>query len=87
MTEVELLPPGPELAWRNRRLMAARGRWPDGALEVCEEIETAHPDWSVGWRSENTIRGFESPAGFYADRRHSRRHLERALYGPRARSW
>lgn len=75
------LPPGPELARRNRLIFADRQHWPAGAVVVCEEIEHSHPAWSVSWREENTISGFEAPAGFYADRRQGRRHLEPPLYG------
>jgi hypothetical protein len=60
------LPPGDELAWRNRRTIAERTGWPAGAVDACEQIEAAHPTWDVGWRPANTIRGFEAPAGFYA---------------------
>ena len=63
------LPPGPELAGRNRQLIAERIGWPEGAVELCEEIEQAHPDWSVFWLPENTIEGFERPSGFMARRR------------------
>ena len=52
------------LAWRNRRILAERQDWPDGALEVCESIESEFGDWSPSWMPENTIKGFERPAGF-----------------------
>lgn len=74
------LPPGAELARRNRLLIADRTGWPEGALMVCEEIEHTYPEWSVSWRRENTIKGFEAPAGFYAERRRGR-HLDKPLYG------
>ncbi len=60
------LPPGPQLAWRNRRLAAEREAWPAEALEACERIERTHPGWSPSWRTPNTIKGWEAPAGFYA---------------------
>jgi len=78
---VSTLPPvGPELAWRNRQVIAERLGWPAGALEACEAIELAHPDWHPNYRQAITVRGFESPAGFYATRQHAVRH-ERAAYG------
>jgi hypothetical protein len=58
--------PGPDLAARNRRLLAERLHWPQGALEECERLDQAHPGWSVVWRPENTVPGFELAAGFYA---------------------
>ncbi|UQU64875.1 hypothetical protein COUCH_00460 [Couchioplanes caeruleus] len=65
----EPLPPtGPELGRRNRRLIAKRTGWPEGAVEACERIEDAFPAWSVSWRHENVIPGFLSPEGFYAER-------------------
>jgi hypothetical protein len=62
----ELAPTGRELARRNRIVIAKRTGWPAGAVEICEAIEEAHPDWDVDWRDENPFRGFEAPAGFYA---------------------
>jgi hypothetical protein len=29
-------------------------------------MQHRHPGWDVDWRGENTCRGFERPAGFYA---------------------
>ena len=81
MTDREPLPPvGPELAWRNRQVLAQRLGWPAGALEACEAIELQHPDWHPSYCQANTTPGFESPAGFYATRRHARRGEPRA-YG------
>jgi len=60
------LPPGDELSWRNRRIIAERMRWPAGALEACEEIERTHPGWSPSWHDANIYPGFEAPAGYYA---------------------
>lgn len=71
-----LLPPGPELVVANRRVMAARLDWPDGAVEACEQIDADHPGWSADYR--HAYR--EWPAGFYAAHdNHS--HLEPNLYG------
>jgi hypothetical protein len=64
------LPPGPELAWRNRRIIAARIGWPAGALEACEAVEKARPDWDPYWRD-----------GFYATRRGPRTRGEQPVYG------
>lgn len=33
----------------NRRLIAKRLRWPDGALAECTLLEGAHPEWLVYW--------------------------------------
>lgn len=74
------LPPGDDLAWRNRRIIAERMHWPDGALEACETIERQYPAWYPNWRPANTIKGFEAPAGYYAVRR-DRRRDERPAYG------
>lgn len=38
--------PDPEL---NRRLVAKRLGWPDGAVEACREIEKEFPRWMVFW--------------------------------------
>ena len=43
--------PNPEL---NRRLIAERLGWPDGANERCHELALAHPDWRVFWVSGRT---------------------------------
>lgn len=75
------LPPGIELGWRNRRIIAARVGWPDGALEACEAIERARPDWDPTWRFANVFKGFEAPAGFYATRHAIRLRGERPVYG------
>ncbi|WP_250034711.1 hypothetical protein [Paractinoplanes maris] len=47
-------------------MIAERVGWPVGAVEACERIEELRPGLRVGWFSENTTRGFECPAGFYA---------------------
>ncbi len=41
----ELAPPGPELAERNRELIAERLKWPEGALEACRDLEDRSPPW------------------------------------------
>lgn len=58
--------PRERLAWRNRRVLAERQGWPDGAVEACEQLEVTHRGWSFSWRTANTIKGFERPEGFYA---------------------
>lgn len=50
----------------NMALLAERLSWPDGALETCWDLEQRFPGWLVGWRGENTITGFEHPAGYWA---------------------
>lgn len=62
----ELHPVGPELAWRNRRLIAERLGWPVGALQECEWVEREHPGWSPWWQDANEWAG--KPAGYYARR-------------------
>lgn len=69
----DLAPVGPALAWANRRLIAERLRWPDGALEHCERIDGTHPGWSTGWQEASAITGFEKPAGYYATARYTAR--------------
>lgn len=65
---VSLQPPGPELVAHNRRVAAERTPWPVGVLEMCEHLEAVHPGWTVHWQPENTIRGWEHPAGYVASR-------------------
>jgi hypothetical protein len=79
-----LAPIGPALAWQNRRLIAERSKWPKGALAACEEIGLAHPLWHVSYLAENKTRGFERPAGFYADRPWSIDREEVHVYGATA---
>lgn len=55
-----------ELRRRNRKVLAERLRWPDGALQACAELEGRHPGWHVSWMMANPHRGFERPAGFLA---------------------
>lgn len=63
----------PELVRRNRRAMAERLRWPDGALAMCEHLDAEHPGWTAWWRPDNTIPGWFHPAGFTAWRESSGR--------------
>jgi hypothetical protein len=49
MQQTPLDPPGPELAAKNRRLLAERLGWPDGALEACEQLDQAHIGWYTNW--------------------------------------
>lgn len=50
----------------NRRLVAERTGWPEGALPACAELEQRHPGWHVWWMPENVWPGWERPAGFSA---------------------
>jgi hypothetical protein len=59
-----LHPPGPELARKNRRLIASRLGWPDGAVEACEAIDADNPRWHTSYRHADERR--KQPAGFYA---------------------
>lgn len=73
-----LRPPGPELAASNRRLLAQRGRWPEGAVQACEAIEADFPDWGVSY-SHGGGATWVDP-GYYA-RRIRHRHMEDYEYG------
>lgn len=42
-------PESRELAWKNRRTLARRLGWPDGAAEACERVERAHLRWHPSW--------------------------------------
>lgn len=66
MSAEPLPEPGPELARRNRRILADRQSWPAGHLEECERLEEEHPGWSTSWLPANRIVGFERPARFVA---------------------
>jgi hypothetical protein len=59
-----LAEPGPDLARRNRQVIAERTGWPDGALQTCERLDAEHPGWFVYWMPANDIRGWERPAGY-----------------------
>lgn len=61
-------PPGLALRRANARILAKKLGWPSGALTACWRLEKAHPGWAVWWLGENTIKGFERPAGFRATR-------------------
>jgi hypothetical protein len=66
------MPPTPRwpsdrvLRSQNKVILAERLRWPEGALQACQELEQRHPGWHVTWLNENTRAGFERPAGFHA---------------------
>lgn len=57
------MPVGQPDPGRNRRVLAERLGYPDGALAACIDIENEHPSWIVYW-----TRGGAKPAGFYAFR-------------------
>lgn len=63
----DLDPPGPELRRKNRRLIAERTGWPEGAVEACEQIEEAAPGWDCGWSIGGAYEWTQS--GYYAQRR------------------
>lgn len=67
---------------RNKRLIAERTGWPDGALAACNRIEQAHPAWRAWWAPENIAAGFECPTGFHAqfDGRHRSERI--TLFAP-----
>jgi len=73
--------PGPALWAKNRRVIAERSGWPDGAVDACEQLERDWPDWSVSWEAGG---GKESKdPGFYANRHdwHPRDPGPRDQYG------
>jgi hypothetical protein len=76
----ELKPFTPELLAHNRRAMAARMHWPEGALEACDKIADRFPGWNPGYDHGGKVGTHEWPAGFYASHQ-SRRHGEPRAYG------
>lgn len=61
-------PPGPELADKNRRILAERLHWPDDALEACEQISKNSPGWDVTWAPGGDLHWTEP--GYYATHDH-----------------
>src|SRR5437868_15147362 len=57
------LGPRQRVLWYKRTITSFRLGWPEGALDACEEVETAHPTWMPYW----------TPAGYHA------LHTERIL--------
>ena len=57
-----------EFGDRNRRVIAERTGWPEGAAEECERLEREHPGYSVSWSREWKIGDpvFHRDEGFYA---------------------
>lgn len=66
-----MMPIGPELRQHNLLLLAERLKWPDGAVEVCQEIEAEFPGWLTHWCGGST-----KPHGWY-----SRHHGHKAREG------
>jgi hypothetical protein len=64
----DLHPVGPELAAKNRWVLAERLGWPAGTVEVCERIEAESPGWTVSWSDGGGLT-WEKP-GFYAGHIH-----------------
>jgi len=75
------LPPGRELAARNRRIIADRASWPERAVKQCEMIESYHPDWYPMWSAGDMP--LRPERGFYALRWDYERG-ERPIYGATA---
>ena len=75
----EVTPPEATLAFTNRRVLAKRGGWPEGALETCERIEQSYPNYYVNWQDANAWA--RSPAGFYAQYRNAWGGYEKPIYG------
>lgn len=55
--------PGPELAERNREIIAARCGWPDGALAAVRELEKRFPGWHSWWTDHPWRRDGNVPDG------------------------
>ncbi len=66
----------PELREHNRRIIAERLGWPDGAREACETLEADNPGWHAYWQSADARRA----EGFYASH-DNHYHLEPPMYG------
>jgi hypothetical protein len=64
----------------NRRLVAERLGWPDGALEACSALEADYPAWHVFWTRGGLPRSPER--GFRAI--HEERNRRTELYAPTA---
>ena len=81
MADAELHPIGPELAHRNRRILAERLHWPDGAIQACEQIESESPAWRTTWAQGGDLTW--TKPGFYAHRRqwHINDKKPRWVYG------
>lgn len=56
------------LASRNRVILSERLNWPRGAVSACVRLEQRNHGWEVSWMGENTVKGFERPAGFWGVR-------------------
>lgn len=68
MIVAPLHPTGPELADKNRRVLAERLHWPAGAVEACEQIETEAPGWAVTWAKGGDLTW--TRPGYYAQPTH-----------------
>lgn len=62
-----------DLPRRNRRVLAERQGWPDGALDACLELEQAYPRWAVLWTKGGLPRDPDRGYRAYAT-------VERVLY-------
>jgi hypothetical protein len=49
MTSTDLHPIGPDLLRHNRRVLAERLGWPEGAVDACAALEAEFPRWMVFW--------------------------------------
>jgi hypothetical protein len=67
-----------ELAHRNRRIIAERMGWPDGAIEVCEKLDLEFPGWHCNYWAEDV--GW-SKKGWYARPWGWRRGQKEKLFG------
>lgn len=59
-----LHPVGAELGRMNKRILAERTGWPDGALEECEKLDAEFPEWSASWADGGGLTWRED--GYYA---------------------
>lgn len=65
MTDLD--PVGAELGRMNKRILADRCGWPDGALEECEKLDADFPEWSASWARGGGLTWRED--GYYAQPR------------------
>lgn len=57
------MPLPPAVQERNRKLIAARLGWPDGALDACRQLEAARPGWYAWWSRNPWRRDGKVPPG------------------------
>jgi hypothetical protein len=68
---------------RNRRLLAQRLGWPEGAVEECERVDRLAPGWWTTYRPASDGAGLTLAEGYYAVRKNEHRR-QRPRYAPNA---